>query len=116
MALSGKKGWLYRLDWMVLGLLAYDTLTIVGSYLVAIYICSGFDLNDITQDQLVDYRHSIPWMVLGSLLIYSQFKLYNSIWRRVSYYELCSFSFAAVFTVILYLGVGEIFLKNLTIP
>ncbi|MEG2075215.1 MAG: nucleoside-diphosphate sugar epimerase/dehydratase [Victivallaceae bacterium] len=115
MALAKKNGLLYRLDWMVFGLLAYDVLTIVGSYLIAIYICSGFDLNDITQSQLVDYKHSIPWMVLGSLLIYSQFKLYNSIWRRVSYYELCSFSFAAVLTVVLYMGVGLLCLKDLTI-
>ncbi len=96
--------------WYIVGvsLLIYDILTILLAFWLALYISYGCETGDIPADCLEYWNISIPAYIIVSLLSYVRFKMYNSIWRLVSYYELFKFAFAVILVGMLYYVVGHI--------
>ncbi len=96
--------------WYIVGfsLLTYDILTVLSAFWLALYISYGCEIEAIPADCFEYWKISIPAYIIVSLLSYVRFKMYNSIWRLVSYYELFKFTFAVLSAGALYYVVGHI--------
>ncbi len=94
--------------WYIVGfsLLIYDILTILLSFWLALYISYGCEIGAIPAECLAYWQFSIPVYTVVSLLSYVRFKMYNSLWRLVSYYELFKFSFAVIAAGVFYYVAG----------
>lgn len=96
-------------------LLLYDALTVFFSYWLAMYISYGCTIADIPQKCIENWMVTMPFYLTGCFVIYGIFKMYNSIWRLVSYYELFKFAIAVALSVIVYFVIGNIF-ADLALP
>ena len=77
----------------------FDIAAIAGSYWLALYIRCGFMVEKIPSAWLEAYLDSIPVFIPVCLLLYWRAKMYNSIWRLVSYHELYKFGFTVLSSV-----------------
>ncbi len=91
------------------GFIAYDMVTVLISFYAALYISFGCEFNAIPAPCFEAYLFSIQFYLPGCILIYWLFRLYNSIWRLVSYNELFSFTLAVLLAVFIYFVAGTIF-------
>jgi len=95
------------------GLLLFDIFVIFTSYYAALYISYGCEYVKIPIACIDAYLRYIPIYIIVCIIIFSKCKLYNSIWRQVSYYELCTFSFAVLLPAMLYFIFGICFSLDL---
>lgn len=79
-----------------------DIAVVCAVYALALYISYGCDAAYIPAEAQQACRRSLPWFLLLCLASFAAFKMYNSIWRQVSYYELCTFTVAIAIPAILY--------------
>lgn len=91
------------------GFLLYDIITIFFSFYVALYVGYACELKAIPTASFDAFLFSIKFYLPGCILIYWLFRLYNSIWRLVSYFELFSFMLAVIVAVGIYYIVGSSF-------
>ncbi len=99
----------YPTKWyaVALSLLIYDAGVTFLSYWAALYISYGCEVSSIP----VSYGHlwgsSMPAYIVGCFLLFGLFKMYNCIWRQVSYYELFMFSVAVILSATAYFVIGN---------
>ena len=75
-------------------LVIFDIVIVTGAYWLALYISYGCEVGDIPVPALRSYFRSITIYLIVSVMVYRFAKMYDSIWRLVSYYELCVFGLA----------------------
>ena len=69
-------------------MMLYDAITIAFSYFFALLLRNDFIFSEIAPKYLsVYYKLIIPFIIV-CIIVYSFFKLYNSVWRFASYNEL----------------------------
>ncbi len=78
------------------GLLIYDLAALYFAFYAALYCAYGCSFSAIPADCLSACLYHLPFLYIACVLIFYKFKLYNSLWHLVSYYELFSFSFAVL--------------------
>ena len=107
-------GFLQNLNKKALIIAAVDVLSISIAFFAALWLRFDFQFNSIESEYLVTYcRVILPWCAV-SIMIFSAFKLYSSIWSFVSTDELMRVLEAyGVLTVIAYLLVE---LLNVVMP
>lgn len=86
--------------------LLYDIATIFLSFYLALYIGYACEFQAIPAVSYESFWFSIRLYLPWCILIYWSFRLYNSIWRLVSYPELFAFSVAVVLAVLGYYLAG----------
>ena len=84
----------------------YDIVTIFLSFLLALYVGYACEFQAIPDVSYEAFWHSIRFYIPWCLVVYWGFRLYNSIWRLVSYPELFAFSVAVVLSVLFYYLAG----------
>lgn len=108
---------LFLQKWHIIaaGLLIYDAFVIYVSYYIALYISFKCQLDSIPSEYLDAYLHFSPVYVVFCFIVYWKFRLYNALWRLISYYELLVFSCTVLFTATIYFIVGHSILGELPI-
>ncbi len=103
--------------WYFVGisLFVYDVLTTLLSFYLALYISYGCDANDIPAVSLEHWQSTMPFYIVACVLVFVVFRMYNCLWRLVSYYELFKFTFAAIFAGVLYYLISGVIL-DLPLP
>ena len=71
-----------------------DIMSIVVASFVAIYIRFDFKFNGIPGEYLIKFEHILPYNILLTLLFFTIWKLYKSVWRYASATELINIVFA----------------------
>ncbi len=84
------------------GLLIYDLAALYFAFYAALYCAYGCSFSAIPADCLSACLYQLPFLYLACVLVFCKFRLYNSLWYLVSYYELFSFSFAVLLPVFCY--------------
>ncbi len=84
------------------GLLLYDLVALYFAFYAALYCSYEYAFNAIPEECFSAYLYHLPFLYLACVLVFCKFKLYNSLWHLVSYYELFSFSFAVLLPVFCY--------------
>ena len=83
----------------------FDIAVIFGVYWLALYISYGCESDSIPARSFEVYYKSIAVYLLPCLAIYWHARMYNSIWRLVSFNELYRFGFAVLLTACGYCAV-----------
>lgn len=78
----------------IIALVLMDIMSIVVASFVAIYIRFDFKFNDIPGEYLIKFEHILPYNILLTLLFFTIWKLYKSVWRYASATELINIVFA----------------------
>jgi|GEM_PF-18359 len=86
-------------------LVVFDIIVVTGVYWLALYISYECEIGSIPADALQSYIRSIPIYLIASVVAYRFAKMYDSIWRLVSYYELCVFGAAVAVLAVGYFAV-----------
>ena len=86
-------------------LMFFDIAAVFGVYWLALYISYGCELDSIPVPTFETYYKSIAVYLLPCLAIYWHARMYNSIWRLVSFNELYRFGFAVMLTACGYCAV-----------
>ena len=86
--------------WQIIAmfLVLYDIFAVSAAYFLALWIRFDFVYSRIDRDCLQAYLAFLPIYVMVSLVIFYAFRLYNSIWRFASYYELIRILGASLIT------------------
>ena len=86
--------------WQIIAmfLALYDIFAVSAAYFLALWIRFDFVYSRIDRDCLQAYLAFLPIYVMVSLVIFYAFRLYNSIWRFASYYELIRILGASLIT------------------
>ena len=100
---------------IVLLLVVFDAIAINVSYLGALLLRFDFQFQSIPSGYYQMWINSIPIHTLVSILIYTAFKLYQSIWRYVSIHELERVVFASAISVVAHLVCNEVFFGRMPI-
>lgn len=79
-------------------LFIYDFVSIVLSYFLALWIRFDCKYTQIPHPLMISYLKFIPMYAIFCLVVFWNFKLYNSIWRFASYTELSRNLVATAFT------------------
>ena len=85
---------------IALFLVVYDVLALAGSYFVGLWIRFDFIYSRIEDVYLEAYLQFIPIYIMVSLVVFYGMRLYNSIWRFASFYELIRICIASFVTSI----------------
>ena len=96
-------------------LVIFDAIVVNVSYLGALLLRFDFHFQEIPSRYYHMWIESIPLHTLVSILIYTAFKLYQSVWRYVSSHELERVMFASVISVVAHFGCNEIFIGRMPI-
>ena len=95
---------------ITLYLLAYDAVTIIGSYFLALWFRFDCAISMIPGNYFRAYEYFIIPYVIVCIIIYWYMRLYKSIWRYASYDELGRITIASAVTVLLHIvGITLIF-------
>ena len=95
---------------ITLYLLAYDAVTIIGSYFLALWFRFDCAISRIPGNYFRAYEYFIIPYVIVCIIIYWYMRLYKSIWRYASYDELGRITIASAVTVLLHIvGITLIF-------
>ena len=78
----------------IIALVLMDIMSIVVASFVAIYIRFDFKFNGIPGEYLIKFEHILPYNILLTLLFFTIWKLYKSVWRYASATELINIVFA----------------------
>ena len=78
----------------IIALVLMDIMSIVVASFVAIYIRFDFKFNGIPGEYLIKFEHILPYYILLTLLFFTIWKLYKSVWRYASATELINIVFA----------------------
>ena len=91
--------------WHVIAILlaVYDVMAISASYFVGLWMRFDFVFSRINPVYLDAYRKFLPIYILFSLVVFYALRLYNSIWRFASYYELMRVCLASLITSIFHM-------------
>ena len=78
------------LHWHVVSfyLVAYDFVTIIVAYFLALWFRFDCKFSVIPREYLQPYYDTIVWYTIFTVVVYYFAKLYHSIWRFASFYEL----------------------------
>ena len=101
--------------WKIISLILfiYDTVTINISYFLSLWFRFDCKYSEIPAEYLETFLHFAPIYTIISLLIFVVMKLYNSIWRFISYDELIKSGFASVLTLFINVLGTNIFYHNM---
>jgi len=94
---------------ITLGLILYDYLAILAIFLLSLWVTYGCEGEQIKSCCLEAYRIYLPYYALLSIFIYWRCKLYNCVWRFVSYLELFTCFIGTLLSVALYWSYNSIF-------
>ena len=78
----------------IIALILLDIMSIVVASFVAIYIRFDFSFSAIPDEYLIKFEHIMPYNILLTLLFFTIWKLYKSVWRYASATELLNIVFA----------------------
>lgn len=95
-------------------LLTLDIFVIYVSFYWGLYISFGFNKSLITEELSLYFDKSVPLYIAFCLCLYWIARMYNGIWRFVSYHELIVYTLTVVSAVILYYNISHLF--NIEIP
>lgn len=94
---------------ITLGLVLYDFFAILGVFLLSLWVSYSCDKGQIRPGCLDSYRIYIAYYAWFSIFIYWRCRLYNSVWRFVSYYELFACFIGTCLAVSIYWGFNNLF-------
>ena len=84
---SGKKKWFLHWQTILVLMMLYDVVAIHIAYFLALWGRFDFVFSRIPQDYMMPFRYTITIYAGLSLAVLWYFKLYNVMWRFVSYNE-----------------------------
>lgn len=96
-------------------LILFDFVAIVTSYFAALWIRFDCRYSQIPQEYLQPYFDTILIYALISILIFSFMKLYRSIWRFASFYELICITQATLISGLIHVVFVNVFFKRMPI-
>lgn len=100
---------------VTLFLILFDFVAIVTSYFAALWIRFDCRYSQIPQEYLQPYFHSILIYALISILIFSFMKLYRSIWRFASFYELICITQATLISGLIHVIFVSVFFYRMPV-
>lgn len=99
---------------VLLLLLTLDICVIYVSFYWGLYISFGFDQSLIPGEYFLYFDRSIPLYIAFCIVLYWISRMYNGIWRFVSYHELIVYTLTVVAAVVLYCYTSR--LSHIDIP
>ncbi len=101
-----------KLEWIYKAILlcAGDSLIILASYFVALFLRFDFRIAEIPKEYMAGYLWSMPFWVVSTIVIFYVFKLYHSIWAFVSIAELKRIVLAEIVLIPVYIA-GALFME-----
>lgn len=100
-----KLEWIYKAMLLCVG----DSLIILVSYFVALFLRFDFRIAEIPKEYMAGYLWSMPFWVVATIVIFYVFKLYHSIWVFVSIAELKRIVLAELVLIPVYIA-GALFM------
>lgn len=103
--------------WEVISLLlmAYDFLTVIFSYFIALWIRYDCKFNSINRMYLHSYYRTIIFYAVFCVVLFWLLRLYKSLWRFASYAELIRVGLATAVTGVTYFAVMMLFICRMPI-
>lgn len=77
-------------------LVIYDILAVIASSLIAVHIRFEFTVEEIPVEYYASVRDMRIWCILATLVIFTVFRLYHSLWRYASTRELINIIWACL--------------------
>ena len=101
--------------WQVMALLlmAYDAITSVASYFLALMIRFDFRYSWIDEQYLNAYLKFAPFIALITVIVYYVFKMYRSIWRFASFNELIRTMQGVVISATIHMLILELCIQHM---
>lgn len=84
----------------IIALVLMDVMSVIVASFAALYIRFDFSFNAIYREFLVKYEHILIPNILVTLLFFTVWKLYKSVWRYASANELINIVFATACTAV----------------
>ena len=84
----------------IIALVLMDVMSVIVASFAALYIRFDFSFNAIYREFLVKYEHILIPNILLTLLFFTVWKLYKSVWRYASANELINIVFATACTAV----------------
>lgn len=78
----------------IVALILMDIMSILVSSFMALYIRFEFSFSAMLREYLVKWEHILPYNIVFTLLFFTLWKLYKSVWRYASATELINIVFA----------------------
>lgn len=102
----------FKLEWIYKAILlcAGDSLIVLTSYFLALFLRFDFRIDEIPQEYMAGYLWSMPFWVVSTIVIFYAFKLYHSIWVFVSIAELKRIVLAEIVLIPVYVA-GALFME-----
>lgn len=102
----------FKLEWIYKAILlcAGDSLIVLTSYFLALFLRFDFRIYEIPQEYMAGYLWSMPFWVVSTIVIFYVFKLYHSIWVFVSISELKRIVLAEIVLIPVYVA-GALFME-----
>ncbi len=100
---------------VALVLMAYDVLAVNASYFLALLLRFDFQMSKIPDDYFSAWLDFVPVYTIVCLLVFWGLRLYRSIWRFASYYELIRTVYASLITAFMHVVLITILFKRMPI-
>ncbi len=84
----------------IIALILMDVMSVIVASFAALYIRFDFSFNAIYREFLIKYEHILIPNILMTLLFFTVWKLYKSVWRYASANELINIVFATACTAV----------------
>lgn len=84
----------------IIALILMDVMSVIVASFAALYIRFDFSFNAIYREFLIKYEHILIPNILMTLLFFTVWKLYKSVWRYASANELINIIFATACTAV----------------
>lgn len=84
----------------IIALVLMDVMSVIVASFAALYIRFDFSFNAIYREFLIKYEHILLPNILVTLLFFTVWKLYKSVWRYASANELINIVFATACTAV----------------
>lgn len=97
--------WIYKMMLLVFT----DIMIVLVSYFMALMLRFDFVFSSIPQEYLICYMWSMPFWVIGTVVVFYLCKLYHSIWRLASVAEL-QMSLTAYMILAIVYSIGMLFM------
>ncbi|MCR5719430.1 MAG: polysaccharide biosynthesis protein [Lachnospiraceae bacterium] len=95
--------------------MAYDVLAVNASYFLALLLRFDFQMSKIPDDYFSAWLDFVPVYTIVCLLVFWGLRLYRSIWRFASYYELIRTVYASLITAFMHVVLITILFKRMPI-
>lgn len=102
----------WKLKWIYKSLLLClaDTVIVMGSYFMALFMRFDFRIAMIPEEYIAGYFWSMPFWIVSTIVIYYIYKLYHSIWAFVSIAEVKRIIMADLVLIPVYV-IGAVFME-----